>query len=75
MKDIHFNKMAAARSPCLGLRVSDISSLVFNKSLSNFATLLILRVLSHVDGFSLTGPSQKLKNIGKSITMSSRESQ
>ena len=44
-----------------------ISSLVFNYSLSNFATLLIIMHSFHpcVDRFSLTGPSQKLKTLWK----------
>ena len=44
-----------------------ISSLVFNNSLSNFATLLIIMHSFQpcVDRFSLTGPSQKLKTLWK----------
>ena len=44
-----------------------ISSLVFNYSLSNFATWLIIMHSFHpcVDRFSLTGPSQKLKTLWK----------
>ena len=44
-----------------------ISSLVFNYSLSNFATLLIIMHSFSPcgDRFSLTGPSQKLKTLWK----------
>ena len=44
-----------------------ISSLVFNYSLSNFATLLIIihSFQPCVDRFSLTGPTQKLKTLWK----------
>ena len=44
-----------------------ISSLVFNYSLSNFATLLIIMHSFQpcVDRFSLTGPTQKLKTLWK----------
>ena len=45
-----------------------IFSLVFNKSLSNLSTLLILRLLSsRVDEYSLTGPSEKLKRSWKAL--------
>ena len=44
-----------------------ISSLVFNNSLSNLATVLIIMHSFQpcVDRFSLTGPSQKLKTLRK----------
>ena len=40
-----------------------MSSLFFYRSRSKLASLVILFLFSRVDGFSLTGPTQKLKRI------------